>query len=158
MLRNLWQIALSDLPVPVMASMPVALKSAPLQRYAMCPVGRLHKSLEMACMYSSARNASVGIECDGTQVRAPYECPSASRCVRWDALQGRWVFHGRNSLPVAIPHEATLRCDIDRLGVFSAVTDPVETVRLSRQGNTEFEPDPIEKSYGLVIAGKAPFS
>jgi hypothetical protein len=47
-----------------------------------------------------------------------------------------------------------LRCAVDRVGIFSAVTDPVETVRLSREGDTQLEPEPVEMSYGLIISGK----
>lgn len=152
----LWQIPLTDLAVPVTASMPVAVRSSQTleSRYATCPVGRLQKSLEMACIYSSGRNASVGVKCDGTSSRAPYQCPAASRCVWWDASLGRWIHHGRTSAPVASPREAMLRCAVDRVGIFSAVTDPVETVRLSREGDTQLEPEPVEMSYGLIISGK----
>lgn len=147
---------MNNLTVPFTASLPVSVRAPVLEaRYATCPVGRVRQSLEMACIYSSGRNASVGVDCDGTRSLTPYRCPAASRCVWWDAAEARWIYRGRNRLPVPSPYEATLSCALDRPGVFSAMTDPITDVRLSRQGDAQLQPEPIEYSYGLIIAGKA---
>jgi hypothetical protein len=143
-----------SLGVPIMASLPVQRRSG-LSRYATCPVNHQPASLQVQCMYASGRNMSVGLHCNRTQRRLAYQCPLLPRCTSWD-VEGRYRgWHGCTSLPMESTASG-LRCAINRLGTFSAVTDAVQQVAIALEERSSWiATKDTDANLSAVFVGKA---